>query len=320
MDQGGLGNRGGATFLLAALWLVIPPDTPPLVVLRGAPGTNFEISKTGETPRDKDVPGLFAGDRLLINQGVMELEFESGVKAIIQAPAELQLENDHFALLVRGRAWFRVPPQMSGFRVATEDVRAIDLGTEFAVVVVEDGPDEVHVIEGRVDVSPIGNPERGQVVGAKQARSVICKGLLQTVPYRGSSFLSELPAGLPYLHFPMETGADGSWWFTERSTEKQVFTAVSLLTPPQRIGRPGEWAFGGALVSTARETMWVTDWMGIGNDDPRTVAFWVKIQPEGKPYDTACVVWGYRPPGKETVNRKWNVQLAMDVRPVPATS
>ena len=52
---------------------------------------------------------------------------------------------------------------------------------------------------------------------------------------------------------------------------------------------------------------------GIGGDAPRTVAFWVRMDPGEASYDTACVVWGFRPKQeKETVNRKWNVQVALD--------
>lgn len=298
----------GSLFLL---WTVILTEKPPRVVVIGAPGTNYELLRAAERSGGAESSDLFAGDGVLVRQGVVELEFASGVHAILDGPAELRFEEKDRVRLVRGSARFRVPSDMSGFQVVTDDAVAIDLGTEFAVAVFEDAPDEIHVIDGRVSVAPNGNPERAEIVVAGQARSVVHKGIPSAIPYRGTSFLSKLPAGLPYLHLPMEMNADGSL-VVEGDINGKAGVEARFVPGGAGSGSlgPVEGRFGGALGFNGKGDHIITDWMGIGGDDPRTVAFWAKITPGDAGYDLGCVAWGYRPPTKETSNRKWNVQLA----------
>lgn len=137
---------------------------------------------------------------------------------------------------------------------------------------------------------------------------MVRNGLPRAVPYEGSEFLNALPAGLPYLHFPMEIGVDGA--LVVRGNIKGGEDVLGRFVPGGDSGGAVPGRFGAALGFDGEGDHVITDWMGIRGDDPRTVAFWVKVaEGEGR-YDTACAVWGDRPAGQEVTNQKWNVQIA----------
>lgn len=58
------------------------------------------------------------------------------------------------AKCMHGRLQVRVSPHARGFKLLAPDAKLVDLGTEFGVVVDQNGRSEVHVFEGEVDVYP----------------------------------------------------------------------------------------------------------------------------------------------------------------------
>jgi hypothetical protein len=72
-------------------------------------------------------------------------------------PAELHILSPDAATLISGRAAARVPESARGFVLNAPDAAVVDLGTEFAVAVDAQGQSEVHVVEGEVEVSLLGD-------------------------------------------------------------------------------------------------------------------------------------------------------------------
>ncbi len=95
--------------------------------------------------------GLTAGEQLQLVEGVAEITFQNGARMILQAPAELDVDSLSETKLHHGRLTATCPPGAEGFRVNTEGLTLVDLGTEFGVMADELGNTEVHVFEGLVE-------------------------------------------------------------------------------------------------------------------------------------------------------------------------
>ncbi|SFH57185.1 hypothetical protein SAMN05421753_101230 [Planctomicrobium piriforme] len=102
--------------------------------------------------------GLLPGEKLLPDDELhigeeglfVEMTFASGVRLVLQGPAQLVVETPMSARLVSGRALGFVPPAAVGFALAVPSGLVRDQGTEFAV----DAADEktsVSVLTGMVD-------------------------------------------------------------------------------------------------------------------------------------------------------------------------
>ncbi len=88
-----------------------------------------------------------------IEKGLIQLEFESGVSVLIEAPARFDAVSAERLVLHAGRLSASVPPEGIGFTVETPEADVVDFGTEFSVEV--DGSEsEVHVFSGHVQVKP----------------------------------------------------------------------------------------------------------------------------------------------------------------------
>jgi len=107
---------------------------------------------------------LFAGSRLTLDRGSIELAFRSGVTGFIEGPAVLVGAGSKTVHLEQGRALFRVPPGAEGFICSTPTLVVEDLGTEFGVVVRSGQDDIVQVITGEVRLSPADQPSQTRIV------------------------------------------------------------------------------------------------------------------------------------------------------------
>ena len=97
---------------------------------------------------------LAAGSLKLI-RGVVEIEFDGGACAVIEAPTELVLISPAAARLAHGSLVGRVPENAKGLTIETPTTTIVDLGTEFGVMAFSGGEStDVHVFEGSVEMQP----------------------------------------------------------------------------------------------------------------------------------------------------------------------
>ena len=89
-----------------------------------------------------------------LEEGLVQITFESGVDLVIEAPASFEIHSSEFMVLNEGRLAVTVPPEGVGFTVETPDAEVVDFGTEFAIEVVDERSSEVHVFKGEVEVRP----------------------------------------------------------------------------------------------------------------------------------------------------------------------
>jgi len=88
--------------------------------------------------------------RLILKEGLAQIDFFGGASISLSGPAELELVNGDSAVLHRGRLKADVPPAARGFEVRTGDVLLEDLGTSFGLAVGEHGKADLIVFDGEV--------------------------------------------------------------------------------------------------------------------------------------------------------------------------
>ncbi len=101
-------------------------------------------------------PLLTAHDYVL-TEGMVEIDFASGVRAIVESPAVFQIVNEMGVSLDAGRCSVIVPKGAEGFAVVTPTTRVVDKGTRFAVDVSEALGTKVSVVQGAAELF---TPER----------------------------------------------------------------------------------------------------------------------------------------------------------------
>jgi ferric-dicitrate binding protein FerR (iron transport regulator) len=93
---------------------------------------------------------LRIGQQWTMPTGVAELWIGKGAQVAIEGPAALRIESADRVVLERGKLLADVPPSAAGFTVGTRSAQAVDLGTQFGVVIDPNGAAEFHVLQGQI--------------------------------------------------------------------------------------------------------------------------------------------------------------------------
>ena len=108
--------------------------------------------------------------------GVAQFELFSGVTLVVEGDARFSILSPMEVAVASGKVRARVPEPAHGFRVLMDAGDVVDLGTEFAINVAEDGS-EVHVLDGEIEWHPKGLPserlmqgDATRVAGEQQTR------------------------------------------------------------------------------------------------------------------------------------------------------
>jgi hypothetical protein len=88
-----------------------------------------------------------------LESGLAQVVFYSGVRVVVEGPAELQLISPSEAICPVGRLLVEVPKPARGFRLKTDQLKVVDLGTEFGIDA-NHARTEVHVFQGTVELMP----------------------------------------------------------------------------------------------------------------------------------------------------------------------
>ncbi|QQL43676.1 hypothetical protein [Sulfuriroseicoccus oceanibius] len=279
---------------------------------RVAPGGLLEVqhpagSRAGATELEK-------GSKLEILQGTVELELGSGVMGWIDGPAEIEVVDAGLVKMPYGSGRFHVSDGAEGFTVETDEVRAVDLGTEFGVVAWADRPDELHVFSGRVAYEMESGAASGEVVGGQGVR-FLDDGVVM-MDAVDAEFKQGLPDSLRYAHWSFDGGRPVGTLATEENIHHWMENGggQTLVDGVEgsalALGSDG----AGALM---------TNWRGIGGDAPRSVAFWVKLPSAAQRRvdgTSVLLAWGRQQPhmsSTRSINSKWSVHLDHSEKRVP---
>ncbi|MDF2378162.1 MAG: FecR domain-containing protein [Verrucomicrobiales bacterium] len=121
----------------------------------------LDVEWVGEKPPVTGAP--LSPGKLVITKGLLQIEFYSGVRLIVEGPAELELLGSNEAICHRGRLRAHVPEHARGFTIHSPKFQLVDLGTEFGIQVSADGSSEVQVFDGEVELY---DPDRTHADGA----------------------------------------------------------------------------------------------------------------------------------------------------------
>lgn len=91
-------------------------------------------------------------ERIVLEKGSMEIKLDNHVCIVLEGPADLQLNSLKKAFCNQGRLSVFVPPEASGYELATPHLTVRDIGTRFFVDAGEEKSD-VHVVQGKVEVN-----------------------------------------------------------------------------------------------------------------------------------------------------------------------
>ena len=282
----------------------------PTVVFRCAEGTTFTLTHA-DPPRTPEGMSLEPASRLVVTQGVVELKFRNEVRAVVQAPADLTLRAGNALELTKGTGWFHVPEKARGFRVDTPELEVVDLGTTFGVRSDAGLGDEVHVFQGKVTGTGLTGARESETLAAPQARSLDRDGHLQRITPSEGLFLSELPPALPHLHWSFDEPQPlaPSSTLAGSPVGGRLLGSARTKKPQLEAGK-----FGKAIDLQPPGESIHSDWPGFTRDQPRSVAFWLKMPQrrltEGGPNGNILVGWGKQHGGDEIhLNHKWTVHL-----------
>lgn len=121
-----------------------------------------------------------------LESGVAQIEFFCGATVILEGPARLVLESSTVAHLESGRLRAQVPPAARGFQIHADDLRVVDLGTEFGVAVSE-GEADVQVFDGEVELHQPNGEQR--LVTAGNAITHAASGVVEPAELTPDEFL-----------------------------------------------------------------------------------------------------------------------------------
>lgn len=131
------------------------PDVNPITVT--APVAvlvrTHRVRWSGVTP---NADGSLVAVPMELTHGFAELELAGGARVIVQAPARFELIDGNRMALQSGRLVAQASGQAHGFAVQTPDALVVDLGTEFAVAVMDadEGPTTFsQVYQGKVQMA-----------------------------------------------------------------------------------------------------------------------------------------------------------------------
>jgi hypothetical protein len=244
---------------LLGLWLKMAPQpAAALAGFRVGPDSHFTlIHAAADDAPAGDV--LAKGSRLHLSRGTTEGTFASGVRFLVEAPCDFTVLADDRISLAEGVAWFEVTPQAAGFTVETRHLEIMDLGTRFGVIAPVEGPHEIHVTKGAVEVAAQHGGSTKTVVKAGEALRLSSRTTLESIPLRLERFTKALPERIPISNPSFEL---------DRNTD-----------PEGRFDKGNRSEFGGEL----------TGWKAIRGAKPHVHIGWRGIKPASlHPYPPAA--------------------------------
>jgi len=169
---------------------------------------------------------LRTGQVLRLVDGRVKINFQSGARLAVQAPAELKLLGPNSAQLQHGVATVRVPGEIKGFLLVTPHQRVTDLGTSFGVDVDTTGNTAISVFEGEIELE-----HQRRLVGGQAVALTAADETAHEVPYEIGQFLNtwQVSFGVEQLIGDVRVASP-----SERHSPGLVEDSGSLLLFPER--------------------------------------------------------------------------------------
>jgi len=142
-----------------------------------------------------------AGKILRLERGLAEVRFQKGARIVMEGPASLEIISANSARLQRGKLTAKVPESAKGFQIVTPKGKVIDLGTEFALAVEEDGTTDVYVFSGTVEAyADARKPKNFLSLQERQAARIDVQGVAlkaDAPAHPAKPFVRDIPVIVP---------------------------------------------------------------------------------------------------------------------------
>ena len=172
------------------LYAVMHP-APPAFVATLTDGIDIKWADSGKPIQLDSLlrPGL-----MKLVEGYAQITFDDGARIILEAPAEINIENSNRAFLQLGKLSAEVPIQSRGFKIDTPSASIVDLGTEFGVKVDMGGNTDIHMFKGKASLlgGRKGQAGKGRLITAGNAIRVKTSGLMDTIAFKTDAFIRKI--------------------------------------------------------------------------------------------------------------------------------
>ena len=249
---------------------------------------------------------------LRLESGLAQVVFYSGARIVIEGPAELQLISPTEAVCRAGRLLAEVPQPARGFRLKTDQLKVVDLGTAFGIDAAS-GRTEVHVFKGKVEVlsgtAPKQSLGEGQAAVAQgsaplrllaanttafasmfefQQRSLASEAFRYEQWQFANARLNQDPSLVVHLDFENLSGTD---WTLHNSAESNGSAPEATIVGCQRA--EGRWHEKQAL-----EFLGINDRARLavpGAFDALTLSAWVCVKGLDRQFNALFMCDGFEP-------------------------
>jgi len=154
-----------AAMLGVFVTLLISREAPHVATIVEAEGCQWAGS---ELPTSKG-SRLRAGT-LNLMAGMATLEFESGARIVLEAPAVLEVSSRMRCRLLEGSLVADVPESAHGFTIDAPQLEVVDLGTRFGLTTNQFGKSHVMVFEGEVEVT---KTQKNETISLKTGSTLV---------------------------------------------------------------------------------------------------------------------------------------------------
>ena len=289
------------------------PDRTPIARVSGV--KNVVWTKSSGHLR----PGqwLSAG-KIELKKGLLELSYDSGSTVLIKAPATYYIEAHNKGYLEKGSIRAHSPKTVATFEIETPNSQLIDLGTTFGVTVLSMLTTEVHVLEGLVKAKSLIDPDTewkmlltGKALRIKSSDDMETKYTRFPVD---KSFYDWAPptriqrsSSPKFVHWSFDRMQDKQFPETGNDSGNNSFPAslVDFSSDPSNNSWQTQGRFSQALRLNGDRRFLRTDYPGIAGNKARTVAFWLRLDPDQPNSENSpgIVAWGQN----RTRGGKWQV-------------
>lgn len=179
-----IGSIVSMLVIVACVWLIRPKPQPPAPSSPVLPPVVATITRSLDAQWSRNDFSTKVGSRLTASPlylkcGLVQIVFDGGAEVILQAPCAMRLENGGRMFLQSGTISVEVPKRALGFAVQTPTGTVTDYGTEFGMVVRQNGETEAHVYKGKVALA--NSTESGHPFATRMLR----KGQAATIDQKG---------------------------------------------------------------------------------------------------------------------------------------
>lgn len=275
-----------AAALIAAGWIVFQ-SWPTSTDQDNVAAVTFSVDAVWQLEGKSSALGgatsVSRGSSLRLKQGRASISLEPSVTAVLEGPADVTFLSPASLHLANGKGFFTHGGTGSGLTITTPKLTAVDAGTEFGLIVNNDTPDELHVLDGKVQVSAKTGNET-MLLSAGDAAIVSTTGSIERRASEGVNF----PHGLGRFRPVIAGSFNKSDWriqhgnpaFGEQRIEGKNFAAFlrmpealpaggdSVLLATLEAGKPPEgnfhtdgWA-GMSFFSSGNEVLFFGDSYG----------------------------------------------------------